>query len=374
MHMRSDVPVGVNLSGGLDSTSIICAAARIQAREATGKELLAFSYFDEAFDESAFIAATVAQTGARICRLETSPEAMWGSLDEIVKFQDEPVHSMSAVVGNQLMGLARSHGVKVLLNGQGADESLAGYPNYFRDYWASLLSHSRFGRAWQEVGAYAQGHGQSGTRLFAAALKRQLASLLALTDLYRQAQLRRRQASALQAPWLHADLRRADFSATARAAPGLKESLKDSIERTPLPLYLRVEDRNSMQHSIEARVPFLDYRLVEFAFRCPDHELLSGPWNKHLLRRAMRGRIPDSVGTRLDKMGFPTSFDHWLRGWLYEEVRELLGDAKPTVGHWIDLPHALQRLEDHHLGRANYARPLFAVVQVIKWAQHFDHD
>lgn len=369
LHMRSDVPIGVNLSGGLDSTSIICAASRIRQRTSGNQELLAFSYFDKAFDESAYIAETVKLTGARIVRLDSSPQELWGQMDEVVRFQDEPVHSMSAVVGNALMRLAKQNEVKVLLNGQGADETLGGYPDYFQNYWHGLLASGNFTAAWSEIASYSRGHNAKPTSLFLAAIKRELQELLGSSSFYRACRMKRRDQQALQAKWLHPNLRQTRFADQTTAPISLKMNLIRSIRQGPLPLFLRVEDRNSMHHSVEARVPFLDYRLVEMAMRCPDHELMRGPWNKYLLRRAMRGRIPASVVNRIDKMGFPTSFGDWIKTWLHDEIYETLGDAPDCVKERVDISGALRRLKEHRQGLANHSRGLFAIVQVSKWAR-----
>src|SRR5205814_7820758 len=134
IRLRSDVPVGVCLSGGLDSTAIICAMARNRQGGPTAAgqaaPLLAFCYHESAFDERAFIADTLAQTGALLRRISLTPEAMWESLVEVLRFQDEPIISGAPIAGFHLMKLAASNGVKVVLNGQGADEILAGYPSY----------------------------------------------------------------------------------------------------------------------------------------------------------------------------------------------------------------------------------------------------
>src|SRR5437588_8322755 len=135
IRLRSDVPVGVCLSGGLDSTAIICAMARNRQGGATAAgppaPLLAFCYHESTFDERAFIADTLAQTGAQLRRISLTPEAMWESLVEVLRFQDEPIISGAPIAGFHLMKLAASNGVKVVLNGQGSDEILAGYPSYF---------------------------------------------------------------------------------------------------------------------------------------------------------------------------------------------------------------------------------------------------
>src|SRR2546430_14754757 len=143
IRLRSDVPVGVCLSGGLDSTAIIFAMARNRQGGATAAgppaPLLAFCYHESTFDERAFIADTLAQTGAQLRRISLTPEAMWESLVEVLRFQDEPIISAAPIAGFHLMKLAASNGVKVVLNGQAADEILAGYPSHFDDHWRTLL-------------------------------------------------------------------------------------------------------------------------------------------------------------------------------------------------------------------------------------------
>ena len=166
LHLRSDVPVGVHLSGGLDSTSIICASARLRASANAGDPLMAFSYMPREYDESKYIADTITQTGAQIVPLETTPQQLWASLGRVLWFQDEPVHSMTPLIGFALMELTASSGIKVALNGQGADETIAGYGSFFRDYWQSLLVGGRVGETWREIGRYAAAHGGHRHRLF----------------------------------------------------------------------------------------------------------------------------------------------------------------------------------------------------------------
>src|SRR5690606_17151554 len=107
----------------------------------------------------------------------------------------------------------------------------------------------------------------------------------------------------------------------------LAAQLRESVEWAALPLYLRVEDRNLVAHSVELRLPFLDYRLVSLSFSLSARWKLNGPWNKHLLREAMRNRIPEIVRARPDKMGFPTPSDAWFRGPWYEPMRTLIVDS-----------------------------------------------
>jgi asparagine synthase (glutamine-hydrolysing) len=139
LRMRSDVPLGVLLSGGLDSTSIISTMAAQRHGFASSERLQALCYLDPNYDETPFIAATLKQTGASLATLLPDPQHLWDSLDRHLWHQDEPVHSFTSVVIYELMKLAHERGLKVLLNGQGADEVLAGYPSFFIDHWAELV-------------------------------------------------------------------------------------------------------------------------------------------------------------------------------------------------------------------------------------------
>src|SRR5437773_9651652 len=134
--------------------------------------LLAFCYHEAAFDERVFIADTLAQTGAQLRRISLTPGAMWDSLVEVLRFQDEPIISGAPIAGFHLMKLAASNGVKVVLNGQGSDEVLAGYPSYFDDHWRTLLRGGRVDRAWDQMRAYAAEHRTNAGQLFLYELAR----------------------------------------------------------------------------------------------------------------------------------------------------------------------------------------------------------
>lgn len=367
VHMRSDVPVGVNLSGGLDSTSILCAAARLRARATATDLLLAFCYMDPQFDESRYIEDTLIQTGAELVRLEMTPVQLWDSLPRVLSFQDEPVHSMTALVGFHLMGLAASRGVKVILNGQGADETIAGYGSYFRDYWYELARKGALGTAMREISAYAAAHGGSGRELLARTLRHTVQTTLRSSRTYRALAARRRQSRAINQEWINPDLVRHLRSRDQDDQMDLRAVLTRAVTMDPLPLYLRVEDRNSMAHSIEVRLPFLDHRLVGLLFGLQSNWKLRGPWNKFVLREAMRGRIPESVRSRVGKMGFPTSSREWFRGPLYERLREIIHDRAFREHGLLRADALASVLEDHRAGNVAHTGKLFAAVQFHLW-------
>jgi len=370
IRLRSDVPVGVCLSGGLDSTAIICAMARNRdaADGAPAAPLLAFCYHDSAFDERAFIADTLAQTGAVLRRISLTPEGTWHSLAEVLQFHDEPIISGWPIAGFHLMKLAASNGVKVVLDGQGSDEVLAGYSNYFHDYWYTLLRTAQGARAWHEMREYATRHGASARELVLHSLGRllhhQLRRLRPYRSLARTWRWRRLEHKRWFVPCL---LERAAPSDAGYEDPDLNAVLRRSVERTPLPQNLRVEDRNSMAHGVEARLPFMDYRLVSLAFRVPADRKMQGVWNKALLRSGLRGRIPDSVRNRVEKMGFPTSLHTWVTGVLAEPLRDVLASRAARERGIYNVDEMLRLLQNGHRLEPQAALRLFHVAEFELW-------
>jgi asparagine synthase (glutamine-hydrolysing) len=151
-------------------------------------------------------------------------------------------------------------------------------------------------------------------------------------------------------------------------ATSLDSVLRRAVQVAPLPYYLRLEDRNSMAHSIEARMPFLDYRLVSLAFNLPPEWKLRSPWNKYVLRTAMRGRIPEVARGRLDKMGFPVPARRWFADAFYEPMNDLLGTQSVRERGIYRLDVIRKDLERHREGRADVANRLFKIVEFEIWS------
>lgn len=370
LRMRSDVSVGGQLSGGLDSTSILSHMAQHWAAAGRDpRDLQAFCYLSPEFDEAEQIQATLRQTLASQVPLEVSPGELWSSVQKHLWHQDEPVHSFTSVVGYKLMELARSRNVKVLLNGQGTDEALAGYPNYFLDYWAEFVWAGRLRALYREVGQFARMHQQTrrtiGSRLMSRCARRALAYLPGYRAL---AQMRRRN-HVRRDPWVSDDVKSCWRASPTELDDSLDGVLRRSLETSPLPLYLRVEDRNSMAHGVEVRLPFLDHRLVSLAFSLGSEWKISGPWSKLLLREAMRGRIPEVVRTQVRKFGFPTSIESWLRGPLYEPLRDLLSSRIVRESGLWNHSVVAAALDRHRRGVADHGARLFDVVQLCLWMQ-----
>ena len=364
LRLRSDVPVGVFLSGGLDSTSIICAAAR---EIGGGKTLRAYSYMSEEFDERPYIKATIEQTGATLVPLKVGDEDLWTKLLSMLEYHDAPVHTPSALIGYALSRAARDDGVKVVLNGQGSDETFAGYTSYLENFWYSLFGTAEFRKLLDQLRRYGAFHGVPVPRLVKGVILRSIKGHLNKIRTYRRlAELRRRQAYGRNR-FYSAELVRYLSPRWETYQPfDLDSTLDRAVKVQPLPLYLRIEDRNSMANSIEARLPFMDYRLVDAIMGTAGSVKIDGVLLKIILRRAMTGAIPDVVKDRTDKMGFPTPDAFWIRQWAakIEDIFTSRSFAERGIFH---VEHLLQALRLHAQGKADYQWEIFKALQVELW-------
>jgi asparagine synthase (glutamine-hydrolysing) len=302
LRLRSDVPVGFTLSGGIDSSLLICEAAH------QGNSTFdAFSFHDPLYDERSLVETTLAQTGARGHSLDAQTLDIAARLPSVIAANGEPVQSWSAVANHALFELARQRGVKVVLGGQGADEAFAGYSSFETNRWTLLALSSRWPSLIGDVRRSARRHGAAASRLMLGVLARTFreAASRALSTL-RPKRLRRLQPPIH--PYFSADVvgsrRRHPLVATS-APRSLASHQVVTLTGSPLPLYLRVEDRVSMAHSVEARLPFVDHRLIEHGLRMPDHLKYDSGLNKVALRAVAAARVPPAVSTNARKFGFP---------------------------------------------------------------------
>lgn len=361
LRLRSDVPLGVFLSGGLDSTSILCSAAR----QWTGaKPIKAYAFMPPEYGEARYIADTISATGATLCPLDVDADGLWNQLLRMAEYEDSPVHTPSALIGFCLYEAAARDGTKVILNGQGADETFAGYTDYFASYWQSLLRELKFGRLVSQLREYDTRYGVGTLALLRRAILQLVRVQLNDFSAYRNAAARHHDRNRRRNEFFAVGL--VDDLPPVSAYPGshgLGEALRYSVSTSPLPLYVRIEDRNSMAHSLEARVPFLDYRLVELVMGIASTRKLDGYWNKAILRRAVRGLIPESVRTRPDKMGFETPDARWTRAWA-PNIEAIFRSRMFAERGFFKVPGLLKALKDHVDGVRDTHVAIFRAAQV----------
>jgi asparagine synthase (glutamine-hydrolysing) len=367
LHLRSDVPLGFTLSGGIDSSAIVCAARHLEPR----LELHAFSFVaeDEAVSEERYVDQVGEACGVRVHKVRISPEELARDLDSLVRVQGEPFGSTSIYAQHRVFRRAREEGTKVMLDGQGADELLAGYVSYGAARVASLLASGRPLEALSFLLRLSRLPGREGT------WKRVLGRLLspALQPL-----ARRLGGEALLPPWLNAS-----WFAERGVAPSppsrllgprkdhLRQELLETLTETSLHMLLRYEDRNSMAHSIESRVPFLTPALARFVLGLPEGYILAPDGtSKAVFREAMRGLVPEGVPGRKDKIGFATPELRWLRA-LGPWVEALLrGEALRSIPA-LRPEEVLKEWREVAEGRKRFDFRVWRWVNLVAWTEAF---
>ncbi len=363
LRLRSDVPVGTCLSGGLDSSSIVCMTNGLLGRKR--HKTFSSCFEEKRFDESPFIEEVVRKTGAESYRIYPDPRRLPSDMERIIWHQEEPFGSTSIYAQWNVFSLARSHQTKVILDGQGADEILGGYHPLFGDFLADLLIQCRFSRTYREIRALHSIHPYSFWWIFlhlvAGLVKAERRNLLS------RALGRRR------FPWLR-DVRR------VQTMPPMRSKFRKSLfmnrlhhllVATSLPALLHYEDRNSMAHSIEARIPFLDHRLVEFVFSLPLDQIMRNGVTKVVLRNAMDGILPQKVQGRMDKIGFGTPEDIWFRTELRSWIKAIIGSEKFQKRGYLNPRRAEEEFNLHCEGKKNISFIIWRWVNLELWFRMF---
>jgi asparagine synthase (glutamine-hydrolysing) len=278
LRLVSEVPVGTALSGGLDSSAIVCVVPKLKTFSAV--------FPDQINNEEAYVDEVVRSTGVQAFKVYPKVEEFWQDIEKLISFQDEPMISTGPYAQWKVMERAKKEGIKVIIDGQGADEMLAGYIPYHFVYFRELLTQKKYFKLIKEI-------------IFSADLiwplvRDKLKSRVSLKELF-------------------------TFTCSGGSDPvalqglTLSKRLEKDLFETSLPSLLRYEDHNSMAFSIESRVPFLDYRLVEFIFSLPSNFKIRNGWNKWIIRQALKGILPKKIVERRWKVGFSTPEVAWLR-------------------------------------------------------------
>lgn len=328
LRLRSDVPVGSSLSGGIDSSTVVCLVNKLLQEEGIDQKIIGehqktftSAFEDLRFDERQYVQLVVKLTGVEPHYVFPSGERLWQELDDLIWYQEEPFNSTSVYAQWNVMRLAKENKVKVLLDGQGGDELLAGYLPYF----GSFLNQMFFGMNFLTYLKELQSVKKTALLSVNKAIFYQLKELFLLFPQELRFFLRRKikKRFNLIKKGFTEKYKKHEIS-QIKSIPklNLTKKLYQDTFKLSLRALLRYEDRNSMAFSIETRLPFLDHRLVEFVFSLPAIYKIHGGWSKFLLRMATKDILPDQIRWRRDKMGFVSPEKIWLRE-NKEKVKEI---------------------------------------------------
>ena len=357
-QLVGEVPIGSCLSGGLDSSSIVAAISRligesIPERAVVGERQKTFSavFPGEVNDETAYIDRLTADIEVEQQLITPQRGDLWLELEKIVYHQDEPFVSTGLFAQWEVMKAA-SQKVTVLLDGQGADELLAGYTPYYFVYLRQLLKERRLFR-------------------FAKEFVMSLDILLFAS--FEQIKRRLGMAKAIDPETLLAG----SFAERSRTPPpmvpckdDLNKRLWEDISVRSLPPLLRYEDKNSMAFSIESRVPFLDNDLVDFILALPPSLKIKNGWSKYIMRRAMRDYLPGKIRNRRWKVGFTTPETSWMRA-EKDRVLEIFASPSFRSRPYFDVEKVREAFEWFVEGKTNESLVFWRILNVELWLRVF---
>jgi asparagine synthase (glutamine-hydrolysing) len=359
LRLRADVPVGSCLSGGLDSSAIVCLAKEVldESGPHNGQVTVTACFKDPRFDEWRFAEEVVKKSGAQAERIFPDFERLRSDFDKLLWHQDDPFPSTSMFSQWCVFGGAASAGLKVMVDGQGSDEQLSGYGGNDLALYTGLLARHAWGDLIRESKSYKAKNGRYPKGFLLGALQEVYPGLKKLFPESHRA------IKPLRIDWLNLPAK----EIARKSYKDLQGTLTNQLLCSPLPSLLRFEDRNSMAFSIESRVPFMDYRLVEFNLGLPEKMVYRDGLKKVVLRRALKGIMPDAIVNRTDKMGFVTPEEVWLREEGTEWFRSEIARAVDSYPDYFNKQETLAMLEQMIKGEIKFSFVPWRIICFSKW-------
>lgn len=364
-HLRSDVPLGTALSGGVDSSAVVCAIRHVEP----DAPIHTFSFLAKGspVSEEKWVDLVNAQVVAIPHAVHVEPHELARDLDDMIVAQGEPFGSTSIYAQYRVFQLAKANGVTVTLDGQGADELIAGYRGYPGKRVRSMLEMGDFAGAASFLNQWSKWP----DRPLSVGIKAAIAEF-ANGAIYQA--LRTLNGGQAQPVWLN--VRALEGVVVQMGYPRvqavhapqgrrLMAELALSSSRNGLPGLLRHADRNAMRFSVESRVPFLTTDLAQFLFSLPEDYLISRQGEtKSVFKAAMRGIVPDAILDRRDKIGFATPEQDWLVQ-IAPQARQWLEKSEPLS--WLNKPEMLNTFDAVIAGRAPFSWQVWRFINFSRW-------
>lgn len=360
LRLRSDVAIGTCLSGGLDSSSVVSIINKFLTEEKNfdrkqiGSKQKTFSavYDDASIDERKFIEEIVRATDCDSHYVFPDKADFAADVDKFIFQLDEPIAGTSPYAQWNVMKLARQNNVTVLLDGQGADESLGGYEVYFAFLYSNLLKQKNYIQLISELSK----NFRKGMEMLQRGLK-----------YYRN--LKTANIKSAVSKYYNPDFLINHTGKNVleyRTKDNLNLKLYEDLSQFILPSLLRFEDRNSMMFSIESRTPFLDYRIVKHLFETEAVYKIHDGWSKWILRNSMSPMVPENIVWRRDKKGFPTPERKWMKR-LKDDFINIAKENTDTLNNFFNTELILKNYDeiiDNHEIKSHF---LWKIYNFAKW-------
>ncbi len=361
LRLRSDVPIGVCLSGGIDSSVITCIINKILKQKV---KTFSSIYKQPGYGEKEFIDEVNKECQTEPTFVYPSADNFFEILKSLIRHHDKPVR-MPGTYSQWHVFECATDKVIVTLDGQGGDELLAGYPYYYPYYLANLIKNL-------SIIKYLKTKKEIKERLKKDYNKDILKLLFPWLVKFKRFF---KKSSRWQDQILTKDFILKYKSSLIKKEPKvfssyLNQELYRTFVTTNLPMLLDNEDRISMAFSLESRVPFLDYRLVEFCFGLDYDKKINGYTTKYILREAFKDILPKKVYQRKDKKGFPTPLEHWFRKELKADLKKIFTSKKFAKDNILDA-QKIQRIFSEHLTGRDHSRILWRALVIHFWLKEY---
>lgn len=353
-RLRSDVTVGSSLSGGLDSSLVVCVIDEL--KKGTQQKQNTFSAVFPGYkkDERKFMDVVIGRTNVDPHFITPSDEGLIADLEKLSWHQEEPYGSASIYAQYCVMKLAKEHQTTVLMDGQGADEILAGYHSYYLPFFKGIKKEDDYKFQLKKYNDLHSANPINGiTKKGLGDIVRGISPMLVkpakkLRNIYKQA----------TSPTLNKDFynqyKNEVFDASGNAFGSLNEALYNTTMKFGLQQLLRYADRNSMAHSREVRLPFLSHELVDFLFTLPENYKINEGWTKWIMRETFQHTMPHEIAWRVDKIGYEPPQKSWMENAIVKDL--ILSKRNKLIDNNILNSNLLKTAyigEDAHTGANN---------------------
>ncbi len=364
IRLRSDVPVGCMLSGGLDSTSITSIAYKV-----FNKRIMTFSGITGeekgVYDESDYINSVIRETNANFHYIRPEPADVIDTVNEMIYYHDEPV---CTVTWYNLYLIARKiskEKVPVILNGHAGDELLAGYWDHYHYNFYELEKSGNTKELEQEMSCWKQNHGRDPSEI------EKYRSYINDLEGGRTAEVDRFSDYSYCFEEEIIKKYQRKISLENGYTNLLNRRLYSELFYETVPASLRPEDRNTMSQSIESRSPFLDYKLAEYCFSLPNRFKIRNGVGKWILREAMKGILPEDVRTRKDKSGFIAPADEWFRTINRKQIFDIINSDSFNSRNLFNIKRVNEMFEEHVERKKNHQMVLWQIINLELWFRRF---
>jgi asparagine synthase (glutamine-hydrolysing) len=371
LQLRSDVKVGSCLSGGIDSSSIVCTVNELLKSKdlAEKQETVSACFNDSEFSEEKYIDIVTDHTNTISHKITPSFPNLFLELEKIIWHQDEPFTSTSIFAQWEVFKEASKQNLKVMLDGQGADEYLSGYDNFYGNLLADYFKGARFCRFFEEIKCIYKNYGLfkliNFIFWFFSVILNNFSFLPEKLKLFLKHKV-----SFKNLGWLKLRPNKIVYDIYKVANMSMFDMNITQLRSITTPTLLQFEDRNSMAFSIESRVPFLDYRLVEYCIQLPNDYKISKSVTKYIFRDAMKFVLPLMISSRKDKVGFTTPQEKWIKS-NHIFLREEISKSCDTLNAIIDKDLYLAWFDKSIKNNYNFNYNFWNIICLARWVKVF---